>query len=350
MARQPTRESARTVLTTAGLGAAAVLLAAAAAAPALADDNGNHYGQTKDHSNNGQAGSHGQSGSQGGSGNDESTSATPSDSTTSSTGHNPPGNNGTVFIHDESGDYSPHNVPHVDCTFYVDLFGFDAGQQGTVSFAGQAPTGKDIALGGTWTGTMSTDDAGGAGNDFDQELAFTADQLGVSSLGDPAHQGYHIKMTVVTNQPGDHKYKVFWLQPCGQTAGTTTAPTTETPDTTTTNETGTAVAPTSVGQELAPTEAGDTSESAGTAGEASGAATAESATTTDNGMPTNVLGEHLTRGNAPASAASSAAASLPFTGAEIGGLAAAAAISLGAGTALTVAGRRRRHARAISSS
>lgn len=323
MATQPSREPARTILTTAGLGAGALLLAAAAALPAFADDQGNHYGQTKDHANNGQAST---------------------DTSSSSTGHNPPGNNGTVFIHDQAGDNTPHNVPHVTCTFYVDLFGFDANQQGSISFAGQAPTGKDTALGGSWSGTMSTTDAGGAGNDFDNELTFTADQLGVSALGDPAHQGYHIKMTVVTNQPGDHKYKVFWLQPCAQTAGTATAPATETTDTTDTDETGVAVAPTSIGQELAPTESSNAGQSS------AGAAVAATATSDNSGIPTNVLGEHFTRSNTPANAAAPAAGSLPFTGAEIGGLAAAAALALGGGAALTVIGRRRRQTGSVSSS
>ena len=338
MAPQPTRDSARSVLTAAGTGAAAVLLAAAVAAPAFADGqdnnnggNGNHYayGQSKDHSNNGQSSDQGQSSSS-------------SDTTTSdSTGHNPPGNNGTVFIHDTPGDQSPHNVPHVSCTFYVDLFGFDADQQGTISFAGQAPTGKDTALGGTWTGTMSTDDAGGAGNDFDNELTFTADQLGVSALGDPAHQGYHIKMTVVTNQPGDHKYKVFWLQPCTQPASSTTesGTTTDSGTTTQTGETpSTDVGAVSVGQELgavATTTSGDTSAGATTAGQTSPQSASK--------VPTVVLGRSITRSGAAPNAAP-AAGSLPFTGAEIGGLAGAAALLLGGGTVLTVAARRRRRA------
>jgi hypothetical protein len=314
MAPQPTRDPARTALTTAGVGAAALALAAAAAVPAFADNqgnHGNHYGQAKGHGDT--AGS-------------------------TASGHNPPGNNGTVFIHDVAGDSSPHNVPHVACTFYVDLFGFDAGQQGTVSFAGQAPTGKGTALGGTWTGTMSTDDAGGAGNDFDTELTFTADQLGVSALGAAAHQGYHVKMTVVTNQPGDHKYKVFWLQPCTQSGSSST----QTPSTG-----KTVVTPPSVGQQLGVTETENTTgttsaATTGNAGQSSGAATAAAATTstTITGIPTHVLGRSITRSSAPAAVAP-AASSLPFTGARIGWLAAAAALLLSSGTALTVAARRR---------
>ena len=330
MARPP----ARTALTTAGVGTAALLLAAAAAAPALADgngnsgNNGNHYGQTKDHSNNGESSSNDASSS---STQTSTTSTTSSDGT--STGHNPPGNNGTVFIHDVQGDETPHNVPHVGCTFYVDFFGFDANQQATVSFAGQAPTGKDTQLSGGWSGTVSTTDAGGAGNDFDKELTFTADELNVGQLGTPAQQGYHIKMTVVTNEPGDHKYKVFWMQPCTQTAATSNTDTAPS-DTTT----GTEAAPTSVGTLPSMAQSGGETSSAG---QSSGAATVLATTASRKaGIPTQVLGRSITRGSAPA--ATPAAASLPFTGAEIGGMAAAALAALAGGTALTVAGRRRR--------
>jgi len=341
MAPQPTRDSARTVLTTAGLGAAALLLAAAAAAPAFADGdgsdgaNGNHYayGQDKNHSNNGQESSNNQAGGQ----SDNQSSADNGDSSS-----DPAGNNGTVFIHDVANDQSPHNVPHVGCTFYVDFFGFDQGQDVTVSFAGQAPTGKGTQLGGGQTLTpVSTDSAGGAGNDWDNEITLTADELGVSSLGDPAHEGYHIKMTVVTNQPGDHKYKVFWVQPCAQPESTTTesGTTTDSGTTTQTGETpSTDVGALSVGQQLA--AMGTTTSGATSAGATTAAQTSPKSSSK---IPTVVLGRSITRSGATSNAAP-AAGSLPFTGAEIGGLAGAAALLLGGGTVLTVAGRRRRRA------
>ena len=336
MSSQPTRKSARSVLTAAGIGSTALLLAAAAAAPAFADgdgnngDNGNHYayGQSKDHTNNGQSSSDNESNGQS-SGNSGSSS-------------DPAGNNGTVFIHDVANDQKPHNVPHVGCTFYVDFFGFDEGQNVSVSFAGQAPTGKDTPLGGSQDLTpVSSDSAGGAGNDWDDEITVTADELGVSSLGAPAHQGYHVKMTVVTNQPGDHKYKVFWVQPCAQPESTTsnTGTTTDTGTTTQTGDTpGTDVGAVSIGQELGAlgtTMSGSTSAGATTPAQTSPRSASK--------IPTQVLGLHLTR-NASGSSAAPAASSLPFTGAEIGGLAGAAALLLGGGTVLTVAGRRRRRA------
>jgi hypothetical protein len=81
-------------------------------------------------------------------------------------GHNPPGNNGTVKIHALPGDPGHHNVAHPGCSFVVDFWGFDAGQTLNVSFAGQAPTGAGtpLTLSGSGTSVTSPDDAGG-GND-----------------------------------------------------------------------------------------------------------------------------------------------------------------------------------------
>jgi hypothetical protein len=264
----------------------------------------------------------------------------------SESGHNPPGNNGTVKIHDVAGDHSPHNVPHVGCTFYADFFGFDNGQQVTVSFAGQAPTGKGTPLGGSWTGTVSTDDAGGAGNDWDLELPFTADQLGVSSLGAPAHQGYHVKMTVLTNEPGGKKSKVFWIAPC-----TSTTPQPGGTDTGTDTDTGTGTGTGTDTDTATGSETGAGTEShSGTGQDSSGALNAMSEQQGSADIPTEVLGRSVTRGGAAPAPAAAPAASLPFTGAEIGALAGAAALALGGGTALTVLGRRRRAARQLTSS
>jgi len=214
-------------------------------------------------------------------------------------------------------------VPHVDCDFAVAFWGFDADQTLDVSFAGQAPTGKDtpLTVTGASTSITSPDDAGG-GQDYDGELQFTADQLNLSSLGAPhPKQGYHIKLTVNTYEPGGHKYKVFWLQPCAAVA----------PEQTNTTTGETSEQTTVLGKTV-------TKKPATSAGNA-----AEAATTTKGkkaaAPATEVLGQHFSRNS---SGAAPAAASLPFTGAEIGGMAAAAALLLGAGTALTVAGRRRR--------
>ena len=321
--------SARSVAVAAGIGAAALLTAAATALPAAADSHGN-----------GNSGSHGNSATA--PGHTKSTAGSASSSQPSN-GHNPPGNNGTVFIHDVANDHSPHNVPHVSCNFWVDFFNFDTSQSVTVSFAGQAPTGKDTALAGTTTTTLEADDASGAGNDWDGELAFTGDQLGVSNLGAPAHQGYHVKMTVTTNEPGDHKYKVFWIQPCGVVAGSSTQPTTVA-GTSTTSGSSTSSANASSSTTTPAMSSATSSGTSGstTTGEATGGAVVpEAASRASSGMPTEVLGEKFTRGGSTP-AAGATASRLPFTGAEIGAMSLAAAVALGGGALLLVAGRRRR--------
>jgi hypothetical protein len=322
---QPTpRDAVRRVLTTAGITGAALTLTAAAAVPAFAC----HGGQTDDSSSHQQA---------------NKTKHGSDKSTANDDGHNPPGNNGTVFIHQVAGDSHPHNQPHVTCTFFVSLFGFDKGQALSASFAGQAPTGKGIALpvtDGTPTSTTSTTDAGGAGHDFDGDLGpFTATSLDVADkLGAPAKQGWHIKLTVSTGQGGGHKYKVFWLAPCAQS--TPTSPT----------------GPSVGGTETGGTETGGVQTGGTQSGSTTGGATIEGSTVTAQpatGTTTGgaqVLGEHLTR-TAPGAqvlgSSTTRATSLPFTGTEIGLMSAAGAAAIGGGVALTVAGRRRRRMAAV---
>jgi hypothetical protein len=294
-------------------------LAAAAVLPAYAGDHG--HGHANGHDKKSTAQHHKtthpttQSHKKQGSAPEAAPTATRTDSTNA--GHNPPGNNGTVFIHDVAGDHSPHNVPHVSCTFYADFFGFDAGQVVTVSFAGHAPTGAGTALGGTWTGIISTDDAGGAGHDFDDELAFTADQLGVSALGAPAKQGYHVKMTVATGEPGGKKSKVFWIEPCAPVVGGTTGGTSG-------DTTGGAV----LGDTTGGAVLGTTTGSATSSGQATGGAT--------------VLGLRFTRpAGAAVSGSATGLAALPFTGTEIKTMAAVAIAAISAGLMFVAAGRRR---------
>jgi len=270
----------------------------------------------------------------------------------STEGHNPPGNNGTVFIHDVAGDHHPHNVPHVSCVFYADFFGFDKDQQVTVTFAGQAPTGKATKLGGTWgPGVISTTDAGGAGNDFDHELKFTADNLGVSALGTPAKQGYHIRMTVLTGQGGGRKTKVFWLGPCtsaqsaavahGAAAQNNSTQNTSSAAATSSATQGGSTWTTTMGpaENAAAAVLGESLTAPATAGAGASAPAATSAAST------RVLGERITRSNAAQvlGARLSRATSLPFTG-----LAGVLTMSLlgmlltAGGVIATVAARRRR--------
>jgi hypothetical protein len=323
---QPTRgpissaDAAKRVLATAGITGAALTLSAAAALPALASQADAHQSQGEQHTSHAQ-------GSQGGSAQD---------------GHNPPGNNGTVKIHQAARDSSPHNQPHVSCTFYVSFFGFDRTQPLTISFAGQAPTGKGTPItitDPTKRSLTSMTDAGGAGNDYDGDQgAYDATNLDLSALGAPAKQGYHIKLDVATGERGGHKYKVFWFTPC--TGGT--APgggTTESGGTTPTTPTTPTVSGTSA-------EAGATAPKTGSTGSTGGGAevlgeSLTRGTTTRGSAPAGaqVLGESLRRGS------SAGLGALPFTGTEAGALSALGLAALGGGAALTVAGRRRRRSR-----
>ena len=275
----------------------------------------------------------------------------------------PPGNNGTVFIHDVADDHHPHNVPHVSCVFWADFFGFDINQQVTVSFAGQAPTGKDVALGGGWgPGVISTTHAGGAGNDFDKELRFTADELGVNTLGTPAHQGYHVTMTVATGEPGGKKTKVFWLQPCasGQAAATqstssgtsssgTSSSAATTPQSNSAQGADVPAASTGAGPGAQnDTTASLAAQSATVLGESLTAPSSESAGSVGSSTTTpaaRVLGERITRDNVAQvlGARLARATSLPFTGvAGVLFMSVLGALMTAAGVLLAAAARRRR--------
>ena len=132
-------------------------------------------------------------------------------------GHgDPAGNNGTVKIAgpgDEVGH--PSNNPHPGCTFFVEWFGFDEGQDviSTVSFASQAPT-SDVVLGGTSPAQVFVGgDPAGGGTDLDGRQAYT---LSFSGGAPHPKQGYHVKLTVATPRSlgNDTKTKVFWVEPC----------------------------------------------------------------------------------------------------------------------------------------
>lgn len=134
----------------------------------------------------------------------------------------PAGNNGTVKIA-ELGELDgiPNNTPHPGCTFQVEWYGFDEGEDivSTVTFAAQAPT-SDVVIGGTEPSQVPVggDAASGAGTEtgLDAVQAYT-----LTFDGEPhPKQGYHVKLTVET--PGsignDTKTKVFWVAPCEEEA------------------------------------------------------------------------------------------------------------------------------------
>ncbi|WP_372729192.1 hypothetical protein [Nocardioides sp.] len=141
----------------------------------------------------------------------------------------PAGNNGTVKIAPLGEmDRIPNNTPHPGCTFQIEWYGFDEGEDvvSTVSFAMHAPT-RDVALSvdGKSTVFVGGDPASGAGTEsgLDGREAYT-----LSFDGEPhPKQGYHVKLTVATprSQGNDTKTKVFWVEPCDEddaTGGGTT--------------------------------------------------------------------------------------------------------------------------------
>lgn len=130
----------------------------------------------------------------------------------------PAGNNGTVKIAPYGEiDSIPNNTPHPGCTFQVEWYGFDEGDDvvSKVSFAMQAPT-SDVALSidGPAEVFVGGDSATGAGTEtgLDGRETYT-----LSFDGEPhPKQGYHVKLTVATprSQGNDTKTKVFWVEEC----------------------------------------------------------------------------------------------------------------------------------------
>jgi hypothetical protein len=237
-------------------------------------------------------------------------------------GHNPPGNNGTVKIHALPGDPGHHNVPHPGCSFVVDFWGFDAGQTLNVSFTGQAPTGAGtpLTLSGSGTSVTSPDDAGG-GNDPDGELVFTPTASQLSVLGEPSAQGYHVKLDVATGEPGGHKYKVFWISPCTQDTVDEAPTPTETP--TLTTDTPTTKTPTLTANSGTLTAVRNTPIFSVPELDTSTAQVTDSSPELQRDVP--------------------AVTSLPFRGANVNDLVLGGAMTLLLGVVLTFLARRQRH-------
>ena len=135
----------------------------------------------------------------------------------------PAGNNGTVKIAPYGEiDRIPNNTPHPGCTFQVEWYGFDEGDDvvSQVAFAMHAPT-TDVGLSvdGPAEVFVGGDSATGAGTEtgLDGRETYT-----LSFDGEPhPKQGYHVKLTVATphSKGNDTKTKVFWVEEC-DTAGT----------------------------------------------------------------------------------------------------------------------------------
>ncbi|GHH90591.1 LPXTG cell wall anchor domain-containing protein [Streptomyces capillispiralis] len=110
-----------------------------------------------------------------------------------------PGDNGTVKIHDAStGEEQRRNEPHV-CTFYLDGFGFDAGQQVDWHIEVWAPTAG--TKGETVLSDTLTLDASGHGRTEDLSLP----------------DGHYKLFWNFDGEKGSAKHKVFWTD-CEETA------------------------------------------------------------------------------------------------------------------------------------
>ena len=121
------------------------------------------------------------------------------------------GDNGTVKIHRSTTSVTDRrNEPHV-CVFYLDAFGFDAGQSVSWQIKSWPPTGDRTVV------------ASGV---------LTLDSNGDGHTGDMTLQSGHYKLYWnFTGENGFAKQKVFWVE-CESTPAPTTPPPT-TPSTTT---------------------------------------------------------------------------------------------------------------------
>ncbi|TJZ46127.1 LPXTG cell wall anchor domain-containing protein [Streptomyces piniterrae] len=103
-----------------------------------------------------------------------------------------PGDNGTVKIHDaKTGEELRKNEPHV-CTFYLDAFGFDGGQQVDWHIESWAPT-ADVKGETVKSGSLTLDGEG-HGRTPDQSLP----------------DGHYKLFWNFDGEHGRAKHKVFW--------------------------------------------------------------------------------------------------------------------------------------------
>jgi hypothetical protein len=148
----------------------------------------------------------------------------------------PPGNNGTVKLDDLAFDDHPNNEPHVGCSFQVDFYGFDQGDDlfASVTFETQPPTGNELTLEDEVF--IGEDSNAGGGSEAGLDASATYDLSGILQSIEPhPQQGWHVKVTINADgsQGADVKHKVFWVTGCETPPTTTSRPTTTTTTTTT---------------------------------------------------------------------------------------------------------------------
>ncbi|MDH6518518.1 LPXTG-motif cell wall-anchored protein [Streptomyces sp. SAI-208] len=180
----------------------------------------------------------------------------------------PPGDNGTVKIHDATtGEELRKNEPHV-CTFYLDAFGFDAVQEVDWHIEAWAPT-ADVK-GETVKSGEITLDSDGHGRTEDLSLP----------------DGHYKLFWNFDGEHGAAKHKVFWTDCEDEEGGGTTA-------TPTTSPSGTPGSGESTPPGTEPSTGPSESAGAGTSPSASASASAQGSTgdlaETGNGAPVGLL-------------------------------------------------------------
>ncbi|MGK3940527.1 LPXTG cell wall anchor domain-containing protein [Streptomyces caeruleatus] len=183
----------------------------------------------------------------------------------------PPGDNGTVKIHDAAtGEELRKNEPHV-CTFYLDAFGFDAVQEVDWHIEAWAPT-ADVKGETVKSGEITLKDGHGRTEDL--------------SLPD----GHYKLFWNFDGEKGAAKHKVFWTDCEDEEGGGTTSTPTATPSGT--PSTGESASP-STEPSTEPSTGSSESAGAGTSPSAASSASAQGTTgdlaETGNGAPVGLL-------------------------------------------------------------
>ena len=131
----------------------------------------------------------------------------------------PPGNNGTIKIDAQPYDDAPNNEPHVGCTFEIDFYNYDFGDNyADVHISVHPPTGSAAEI--FTSSVFIGEDAAGGGTDLDASLEVNLDGRFGGYTPHP-QQGFHVKATVNADgsKGADKKSKTFWVEGCSTDGG-----------------------------------------------------------------------------------------------------------------------------------
>ncbi|MET7691917.1 LPXTG cell wall anchor domain-containing protein [Streptomyces sp. NPDC005483] len=185
----------------------------------------------------------------------------------------PPGDNGTVKIHDATtGEELRKNEPHV-CTFYLDAFGFDAVQEVDWHIEAWAPT-ADVKGETVKSGEITLDNDGHG----------RTDDL---SLPD----GHYKLFWNFDGEKGAAKHKVFWTDCADEEGGggTTATPTASPSGTPGSGESASPSAEPSTGTSAEPSESAEAGDSPSASSSASAQGSTGDLAETGNSAPVGLL-------------------------------------------------------------